>query len=289
MLKLIIMSTGDVTLRLVKQITNNPDICLLGVIQDESVDLEYKKEFAANLKKINVDILDNTEAVIKKADMVFCVEYRKIIKNFVSNVIYINCHAGILPKWRGFGANGWAIINNAKKIGYTYHEMTKDFDGGDIYYVGVIPILQNQTYSDVHDKMINGIIENTGIVLQKIYNGTLKPVPNTGKHVYCHRFNRDLGNVTGFNMSSKRLYNLYRAMAKPLGTGLYFYYRDKRYDISKVELGSEYDVDDYMGIVGKIVYINNESIWVKTQDNVIVLYLSEQEKINDFFIGNKIE
>lgn len=60
--------------------------------------------------------------------MVFICSYSKIIKSeLINKYLFVNIHAGILPKWRGFNANCWAIINGEHKVGYSLHRARKRF------------------------------------------------------------------------------------------------------------------------------------------------------------------
>ena len=60
-------------------------------------------------------------------------------------------------------------------------------------------------------------------------------------------------------------------MAKPLGTGIFFNHKDKKYVVNKVENGRDYGVFNYIGIIGKVVNIIDGKVWVKTEDNVVLI------------------
>ena len=60
-------------------------------------------------------------------------------------------------------------------------------------------------------------------------------------------------------------------MAKPLGTGLYFYFKEKRFEIECVKKAGLCGLADYTGISGKVIYVTGEELWIKTADNGIVL------------------
>ena len=57
-----------------------------------------------------------------------------IIKEILNIPKYggINLHPSLLPKYRGTFSCPWAIINNEKKTGITYHFMNEKFDDGKI-------------------------------------------------------------------------------------------------------------------------------------------------------------
>ena len=87
--------------------------------------------------------------------------------------MFLNCHAGILPKYRGFSANPWAIMNGETQIGYTIHRMDEKLDNGDIFYVGRFTILKEQTYADVYDDIFNDMVIRIADILLGVYEGRI--------------------------------------------------------------------------------------------------------------------
>lgn len=295
MLNLLILGTGSVTLGVVAQCLADEEIHVVGVIPDGSVDPESNAQFAEKVKQLNVPVLDFCEESFQEADMIFSPEYRKIVPGeYTRKYKFINCHGGILPYYRGFAANAWAIMNGSDEIGYSFHEVNEKLDDGVIYFVDRIKLLPEQTYADVHHEMVQRIIMNAPVVLKEVHQGSQTGVKQTGKRIYCTRFSPEMGNISDFHVPSDYIYRLYKCMAKPLGTGLYFMFKGTRYNVDRVALGSAYDIDDYIGIPGKIVNIEDNALWVKTQDNVIVFSAITDETGNPvdvyrvFRNGNKL-
>lgn len=52
----------------------------------------------------------------------------------------INFHDGLLPKYRGLNATGWALRNEEPQIGFTVHRMTPRLDDGPILAQGAMPL-----------------------------------------------------------------------------------------------------------------------------------------------------
>lgn len=276
-MKLIIMSTGEVTLQIVKRLVLQDTIKLMGVVLDESVNKDYLRLFCEELKKIGVKVLPACDESFCSADAIFVCEYRKLIEaNWVERYMFINCHAGILPKWRGFSANAWAIMNGENEIGYTFHRMDCEMDSGEIYYTKKMSIKKMETYADIHDKLLNSIIEDVLKVVPEIVSGKLEGHVQYGERCYGHKFRPEYGELKNFDIKAEYIYNLYRCMAKPLGTGLYFFYKGEKVEVKKVALGKEENVCDYLGIPGKVVNRDDKNrLWVKTRDNVVILELDE--------------
>jgi methionyl-tRNA formyltransferase len=80
------------------------------------------------LKKINPDIvIIVTKRIISKATL------------GITNAKFINIHAGITPKYRGFHGAYWALINKDKKnCGVTVHFVDEGIDTGTILYQDTI-------------------------------------------------------------------------------------------------------------------------------------------------------
>lgn len=266
-MKLIVMSTGTFTLRLIRRLCNVAEIQLIGVIPDISVPNEVLYEFRKEVELLGIPIVNCDR--IKNADLVLVVEYRKLIdKGIVQENNIINVHAGILPKYRGFSSNAMAILHGEKQVGYTIHKMDRYMDAGDIYCVKKIDISDEDTYSDVHDLLLDDMLNTIPSTLIKIYKGKMQPQPQTGTCVYGYKFRPEYG-LIDFTRTTDWIYNLYRCMAKPLGTGMYFIYSGCRYDVEKIKKNTM--VEDYCWIEGMIVNIEEEELWVKTKDNIIVL------------------
>ena len=275
-IKILVLGTGNATARFIVENMNSRYIQIVGVIPDESV-CEQDRELFINEINCQIDkpinVYKMSENYIQKADIVFSPEYRKIIPAELCNkYVFINCHAGILPKWRGFSANAWAIMNGEHEIGYSIHRVRPGVDDGEVYFIKRIPIEENQTYGDVHNIMINSIVSEVPKILFEFMNDSITPIqqPSCG-FAYCNKFTKAMGNISGFENDSKYYVNLYRCMAKPLGTGLWFNYKGEKYTVEKIEHGGVYGVIDYIGVSGKIVNILNNQLWVKTKDNIVVL------------------
>lgn len=222
----VLCGSGDVTMRVLDSFRSIPEICVIGIIPDKSIEKTRLERCHETVREIS--FLEFSDLEVLQIDGVVAVEYGMIIPaEYVSKIPFLNCHVGILPKYRGFGANAWAIINGEKEIGYTVHAINEKLDDGPIYFTKKIRIGSSQTYADVHEEMIESIVQELPRVVRDILCGKLKGVLQEGERVYCHRFRKEMGCIADFNVTSEYLFNLYRAMAKPLGTGMYLVFRGK--------------------------------------------------------------
>lgn len=65
----------------------------------------------------------------------------------------INLHGSLLPQYRGAAPINWAIINGEKITGVTTFKLKHEIDTGDILLSADIPIEEDETAGELHDKM----------------------------------------------------------------------------------------------------------------------------------------
>lgn len=276
LVKVIVLGTGRATKEFIKENIKSSLISIVGVVLDTAVCAEDREEFVSDLHQTvtsDIGILEFSEESFELGDIIFMPEYRQIIPDrYTQKYVMVNCHGGILPKWRGFAANAWAIMNGEKEIGFSIHRVSPELDGGEIFYVKHIQISAEETYADVHGKMVGAIAKEVPQILYNIVRKNLIGEKQTNaQFAYCTKFSAGMGEFKEFSLETSYYVNIYRCMAKPLGTGVFFYHKGEKIEVGKVEDGKKYCSMDYMCVPGKIVNIENERIWVKTKDNVIIL------------------
>jgi methionyl-tRNA formyltransferase len=52
----------------------------------------------------------------------------------------VNGHPSLLPRWRGPSPVAWAIRNDERELGFTFHLMDEDFDTGPVLAQGSVPL-----------------------------------------------------------------------------------------------------------------------------------------------------
>ncbi|MEJ7768342.1 MAG: methionyl-tRNA formyltransferase [Chitinophagaceae bacterium] len=84
----------------------------------------------------------------------------------------INLHGSLLPQYRGAAPINWAIINGEKETGVTTFKLQHEIDTGNVLLQESMAIEDDETASDVHDRMkemgasllvktLNGLVEGT--------------------------------------------------------------------------------------------------------------------------------
>ena len=127
-------------------------------------------------------VKDNQEVMEKlkewNPNLIIVVAYGRILpKEILDFPKYgaINVHGSILPKYRGAAPIQWSVINGDNETGVTTMYMDEGMDTGDMITISRIPILLNDTYETVHDKLavvgsetlisdLEKLVENDGIL-----------------------------------------------------------------------------------------------------------------------------
>jgi methionyl-tRNA formyltransferase len=91
----------------------------------------------------------------------------------------INVHGSLLPQYRGAAPINWAIINGEKETGVTTFKLKHEIDTGDILLQERIPIGENETAGELHDRMKETGAKLLVKTVEGLFNGTLKETPQS--------------------------------------------------------------------------------------------------------------
>lgn len=67
----------------------------------------------------------------------------------------INLHGSLLPQYRGAAPINWAIVNGEKETGVTTFFIEKEIDTGMVIERSAVPIEENETAGELHDKLMH--------------------------------------------------------------------------------------------------------------------------------------
>ncbi len=238
---------------------------LIQTIPDPSIDKNsFEKEYELFQKS-------------KKPNICLVSDYRKRIEYFDDNSLWLNIHAGILPSYRGFSSNSWAILNNETEVGYTLHLLEYELDSGPIYYQKKFKINTNEHYQDIRPKIIEHIISKTPKNCEMILEKKLNPLKQDESLArYCGKLKPEDGYIYNFSSSSQSFHNIFRIFAKPLGSGVFYISNSEKFEVKNVYL-PKYLVK-YYGIEGTVVNKTNDIHWIKTTDSVIGIEFANLNK-----------
>ncbi|MFT3724659.1 MAG: LLM class flavin-dependent oxidoreductase [Hyphomonadaceae bacterium] len=128
----------------------------------------------------------------------------------------INYHDSPLPKYSGFNATSWAILNGETTHAITWHAMTADVDGGDILLQQSIDILDDDTAFSLGVKCAEaarGSFERLADMLMAEAGGAVLDVRAQGLREGFHvRSDRPGIGVIDFTQTVAQIRNFVRAL-----------------------------------------------------------------------------
>lgn len=91
----------------------------------------------------------------------------------------LNLHGSLLPKYRGAAPINWAIINGETETGVTTFLLRHEIDTGDVLFQEKIPIGENDTAGEIHDRMMLLGAQVVLRTVQAIERGEVRSLPQS--------------------------------------------------------------------------------------------------------------
>jgi methionyl-tRNA formyltransferase len=181
----------------------------------------------------------------------------------------LNCHGGLLPRYRGYHGNGWAFINGEAEIGYTIHRVDATLDGGPIVYQSRVAVTEDTTFGELKARLMDDLVERLPGVLRAYLDGALAERPQDIRDAtfVARRHPRDC--YIEWDEPSAQIERFVRALAPPAAPGAFTVFRDKKLVIRSADV---YATAPYREIPGHVVYrIEDRGVLVKTGDGVLLV------------------
>ena len=204
---------------------------------------------------------------INNADILLVVAYGKLIPNWIleSNIKAVNIHYSILPSYRGASPIQSSILNNDKKTGVTFMQMSKDLDAGKIIKCFEIPISENDNKSSLEKKLTELSILNLEKVITGVCSNKIIPFDQDHEQAsYCKKILKE-DSIISFKESAKRIYAKFRAYNE--WPGICFIHKNKVIKIHGLEISSIQSP----GSPGDIISFTSSGLTIKTYDYDIVI------------------
>lgn len=151
---------------------------LLGVISADEKVIEYvqKKNIPIETK---TSLLEDFVAQ-KSFDYLFSIVNEIIINKTtleLANKLSINYHDSLLPKGAGVFSTTWAIINQDKEHGITWHVIAPKIDTGSILLQTKIEIAADERTMSLNTKCYECAIESFASLLHQLEHDAIEPKP----------------------------------------------------------------------------------------------------------------
>jgi amino acid adenylation domain-containing protein len=183
----------------------------------------------------------------------------------------INFHDGPLPKYAGINATSWAIMNQEKTYGITWHKINTEVDKGDILKQVFFEIAKDETTLSLNARCFEKGLSSFGELVDEIANGTTKPIEQKFfDRTYFPRTKRpDRAAIINWDAGAEEI----SALARALDFGRYA----NSLGLPKVKVGDEYFIVPEITITnisstdspGVITAIDKENVRVATRTSDI--------------------
>ncbi|MCX5774583.1 MAG: AMP-binding protein, partial [Fusobacteria bacterium] len=129
------------------------------------------------MHNINIINIKEIEKIDQTEYYLFSIFNPEIIKNSIlklkNNILTVNYHDSLLPKYGGINSTTWAILNDEKVHGITWHIVSEGIDEGDILVQKEVIIEENDSAFDLNMKCTKVGIEGFYDLLNMIENEKL--------------------------------------------------------------------------------------------------------------------
>lgn len=222
-------------------------------------------------------------------DLIVVVAYGKILPKEVLDVPKLYCmnvHASLLPKYRGAGPIQWSVLNGEKETGVTTMLMAEGLDTGDMLMKKSTEIGENETASELHDRLSLIGAELLIETIDAINKGEVTPVKqNDDESSYSPMLTKDMCPID-FSKTAREIHNQIRGLSDwPCATAIM---GEKRIKIYKSHI-----VENVKGTVGEIVDVDKFIVCCGDNNGIAVDEIQaeggKRMKTADYLRGNKIE
>jgi len=176
------------------QVIQSQNIEVKAVVSDDVSIINW----ATNANLAVYSVADQEQLIsLGAVDFIFSITHLKIIPSSVlklANNIAINFHDGLLPGYAGLNVTTWAIYNQEKEHGITWHEMTDAVDEGHILKQVKFEIDATETAFTLNAKCYEAALTSFSELMQNIADNSLtKLAQDAGESVFyrgCQRIPR---------------------------------------------------------------------------------------------------
>lgn len=201
----------------------------------------------------------------------------------------LNLHGSLLPKYRGAAPINWAIMRGEKETGLTTFLLQHEIDTGDMLFQEKLPIGENETAGELHDRMMLAGAQLVLRTVQAIENGTVQPQPQADvEATHAPKIFKETCEID-FNQSTAQVHNFIRGLSPY--PGAWTLLDGKTLKITRTE---KMPVTGNLPTPGTYVSDGKNHLRISTADGFVeVLELQLEGKrrmpVRDFLNGYKFE
>ena len=224
-------------------------------------------------------------------DLIAVTAYGKILPTEILELpkhFCVNVHASLLPKYRGAGPIQWSVLNGETVTGVTTMLMADGIDTGDMLLSESTPIGENETASELHDRLAIMGAELLIKTIEAVKNNAITPVKQDDSlSSHAPMLTKDMCPID-FSLSAREIHNKIRGLsAFPCATAML---DGKRIKVYKSELSEETSGGVQPGTI-----VNASTFTVACGDGKCIRFTEIQAeggkrmKTEDYLRGNPVE
>ena len=172
-------------------------------------------------------------------DVIVVVGYGQIVPQRILDLPRrgcVNVHSSLLPKYRGAAPVNWAIVRGETVTGVCTMQIVKKLDAGDVLLCRETPIGENETASEVMERLAPMGAELLAETLEGLKAGTITPRPQDDEaSTYAPMMKREDGEID-WSLSAQEIHN--RARGFDPWPGAYTTFRGKRLHLRGTRVGA---------------------------------------------------
>ena len=224
-------------------------------------------------------------------DLIIVVAYGKILPKEILELpkyYCINVHASLLPRYRGAAPIQWCVLNGEKETGVTTMLMAEGLDTGDMLLKESVAIGDDETASELHDRLSAVGAELLIKTISAVKAGTItREKQEDSLSNYASMITKDMCPID-FSLPAQQIHNKIRGLsASPCAVTML---NGKRLKIFKSTMSDKKKYDLAAGTV-----VSEKDFTVVCGDGYTVTFTEVQSeggkrmKVSDFLRGNHIE
>ena len=276
-----VIGTGKTALESIRYMLTFENLKIPFVIYDPDSELKKPLEqfcIEKNIKAYGIKKINSPESlqIIRqsKPDVIFSINNFRIIKKdmlSIPRIGIINYHNGPVPLYRGVNAASWAIINNERTHGVSWHFVDEEIDTGDIVGKKIFYVANNSTTGRLLFKCVAEGINLFKDFFLDLYNETLKRIPQQGESSYYSLKDLPENNgVIDFNWQAQKISRIVRALNYLPFKNNFVYARLKSEStpiiVNEISIINEKNTNQP---AGKIIKLDEEHFHVVCSDGII--------------------
>ena len=230
-MKVLIASSSILSIPLFNVLSNSSEYEITGLLtnQDKPTGRGQKigsNELAVWAQSQNFDIYKSSSeeemisALTKSLpEIVITIAFGQLVKEKALRIPkfgWINIHFSILPKWRGAAPVQHSILNGEQSTGISIFKLDQGMDTGPIYLSKEFSLKEDETTTEVLNRLSVEGSEMTLDVLKMIEDRKQPKDQSNTAVSFAPKFQKKDGEIN-WRKSSESIYNLYRALGSNPG------------------------------------------------------------------------